>query len=617
MIVKENEEFPESLEDIRKYMDEDWGDLIENQDSATYLINHLKALKSQDYENSLKGYKTFLPPRLVRAAKIGNLSPFFGAGVSIAANIPTWSALLQKLGVSDELIQEPNLENDPLTLAELLSHEVGSHELQKALRRLMKTHSTPSIVHYLLAQLSQGVYVTTNYDTLFEKAWKAINDDKEPIVITTDSDFNKYNLDHNSIEAVDGRAIVLKIHGCANKGDEELILTRSQYRRHYRTNTVLFDAVRTLMLNKHMLFVGFGHRDPEITRLVDDSIHKYETAGGKAPEYYSLQFDMKEKTPEVFAARGMLALKSPVSLDSPEGLDYRTSGLAKSLIDICGAMNSSAHESLDIDEELDSSVSSLEKTLSTAMDKLTQAAEEIELDFNNELFVQSILDKALSDIGQLAGQGVYLLRRNGVIYKTSIPSELKDPKRQSEKKLADRFYVQQAKTFKEAFVSDSAESVFNLNSTIFMCKPLGDKTNYKGLLFCAAQVGEWKKPMDLKDDFLKAHPEASFILVDSNGIVLLAPNKEMEIGSPRNMPVNESGDGNQGYDYASLHRISRRDKLITRMWQNIVPVRQDDDVYNLSDLDIYSVVSEIRGTRWKLALSKPIPKVNYGDKNNA
>ncbi len=300
MIVEKNEA-PEHLSDIDRYIKNNWSPIYDDKDAIDFVRSHLKSLIDNDYVNSLSAYNTFVPPRLVNAAKIGNVSPFFGAGVSIAAGIPTWNGLLKNLGVSEELVKEPNLEHDPLTLAELLAHEVGYLELQKQLRAYMESVTTPSIAHYMLAQLSQGVYITTNYDTLFEIAWKKVNHGShEPMVITNDADFNRYGLDPLKLEPIDDNIILLKIHGCASRYDEELILTRSQYRKHYRTNKLLFESVTELMLQKHILFVGFSHKDPEITRLVDDAIHEYEKNGNKVPEYY-----------ETFAQRGEYSPLNP------------------------------------------------------------------------------------------------------------------------------------------------------------------------------------------------------------------------------------------------------------------------------------------------------------------
>lgn len=607
MIVTQNDK-PEHLHYIRTAIKNDWKQVVvESEASVDSILKHIDYLVSDGFEKELTAFKTFIPPRLVSASKTGSVSPFFGAGVSIAAGIPTWSKLLEKLGVSDDLVLEPNLENDPLTLAELLAHEIGFKELQRELRNLMTAATVPSIIHYLLAQLSQGVYVTTNYDTLFEIAWKRLNTGPDgPIVITNDADFARYGLNPDKIEPINGRVIILKIHGCASRHGEELILTRSQYRRHYRTNTSLFEAVRKLMLKNHMLFIGFSHRDPEITRLVDDAIHQYEKYNTQAPEFYSLQFDMKEKTPEVFAARGMLALRPPVSLSEPAEFDYRTAGLSKALVDFCAAMDSNVHESLDLDAELKKSINEIEIEISNVMSKLSLAAVEIADNLTDDVFIQNTLDSTLSALGSVAGQGVYLLHNNGDVRLHAIPAMLTSPGRRSVSALSSRFYVQQAKMFKEAFVSDSDKSTFNDHSTVFFCAPLGSKQHYKGLLFCAAQIGAWETPIRVRDAFLANHPDGSFILVDSNGVILLPPNQEFDPEGSLTLLGHESKSDNVGFEFEKLRRISRRDQLITRVWRNIVPIYQDDDVCDFSGLGMYSVVSEVQRTRWKLALSKPV-----------
>lgn len=128
-----------------------------------------------------------------------------------------------------------------------------------------------------------------------------------------------------------------------------------------------------------------------------------------------------------------------------------------------------------------------------------------------------------------------------------------------------------------------------------------------GLLFAAAQIGVWKLPLNLKQNLLQKNREASFVLVDSNGVVLLPPNNELSVAEPFNLPKGERPNDNLGFDYYALHRLSRRDQLISRVWKNIVPLAQDDDVQIFSDLKMYSVVSEVQPTRWKLALSIPMP----------
>lgn len=113
-------------------------------------------------------------------------------------------------------------------------------------------------------------------------------------------------------------------------------------------------------------------------------------------------------------------------------------------------------------------------------------------------------------------------------------------------------------------------------------------------------------PVALKTGAQKSHPNISFVLVDSNGIALLPPNDELEMGDPPKLPAGEKNEDNQGFDFAALHRVSRRDQLVSSVWRNIVPLAQDDDVLILSDLHYYSVISNLPETRWKLSLSVPL-----------
>lgn len=590
-----------------------WSPVAEPDASVDYVTRHLSVLNSSEYRTNLKSYQTFLPPRLVAAAKVGGLVPFFGAGVSGGAGVPSWATLLERLGGTGDLTSEPLLENDPLTLAELLAHEIGNVQLQDELRAIMLSKRIPSVGHYLLAQLSQPVYVTSNYDTLLEIAWEQLHEGPKPLVVTNDGDFVRFRLDPDNLKAPSGEVIILKIHGCASRKSEEMILTRSQYRRHYRTNKQLFKAVSSLLQSRHTLFLGFGHRDPEISRLVEDVIYRYENPGiltAIHPAFYSLQFDMKERTPEVFAARGIVALQPPLSLDSPQDFDYRTAGLSKALIDLIGAMDASAHEKLDLDTELEHSVRSLSTALEQAMVKLSLAGENI-LQFGSDLVqIHNEILAVQVDLGALAGQGVYLLQQNGDIVDCVLPAVLSCPDRRVSTSLSDRFYVRQAKTFRKAFVSDSAASQFNGQSTVFLCQPLGGESEYKGLLFAAAQIGAWALPVDLAATFLGRHLGGSFVLVDSNGVALVPPDGRPTPARPLRIPNTEKAEDNIGFDYADLHRLSRRDQLVARVWRNIVPLAQDDDVHSFSDLRMYSVASEVAPTRWKLALSVPLVMKN-------
>jgi hypothetical protein len=598
-----------------------WGPVAEAEESQLYIEKYVKQLVSLEYSVNLSSFSTFLPPRLVDAAKNGRLVPFFGAGVSIAAGIPPWGGLLEQMGVSKEIAADPHLTEDPLTAAELLAHEKGSEELQDTLRSFVKKFTIPALVHYFLARLAQPLYITTNYDILFETAWKCIHK-TAPIVVTSDGDLENDEIDRVAMMPLGDSPILLKLHGCASKSSEEMILTRRQYRRHYRSNKDLFKLARAIMESRHTMFMGFSHRDFEISRQVEDVIYSYElNRGSRAssnPAFYSLQFDMRERTPEIFAARGIVALQPPLSVDAPKEYDYRSAGLSKSLVDLLGAMDSEVHKRLDIDSELASFKDQMKNELQQALDILAKGERQLKSAAKQEdIGTQAILDHLLIELNKLdnlAGQGLYLLKKNGDIRACSLPQGLKDPRRTAKGVLAERFYVRQAKTYRKPFISDCDKSKFNGHGTFFICHPLGNGI-YEGLLFAAAQVGAWSLPIKLASEFWARHREGAFILLDSNGIALLPPSPGAEPSGPINNDLSgvaiepEEDSLNMGFPFEDLRRLSRRDRLISSIWRNVVPLAQDDDVRTFEpDLTMYSVVTELDPVRWKLALSVPYPR---------
>lgn len=560
-------------------------------------------MQLKKYKETLGAFETFLPPRLVRAAKDGGCIPFFGAGVSADADVPLWWDLLSRLGISHDLISEPELAHDPLTAAEVLAYQIGMPRLDEALRDAISRATTPALPHFLLAGLYQDVYVTTNYDCLFEIAWEKLHRVR-PRVITTDADLTA--LGQTGFEKEDGRPILFKLHGSADKDAEELILTRSQYRRHYRTNREMFECVRSCLARSNTLFIGFGHRDPEITRLVEDVIHAFEmqpAKEGPRPAFYSLQFNMGERTPEIFAARGIVALRPPISFSAPEEVDPRTVALTRSLIDLLGAIDSDTHQTLDLDQDLSRALERLESEIGAGIETLSGLVA-------NSMSPGAITKDELARVGEalgpLAAQGVYVLDGADGVASFWLPDGLRSEQR-GKTDLRRRPYVKQSRMYREPFASTTVGSVFNGNSTTFLCVPiLSGEKSYEGLVFSAFQVGDWKLLLELQTEIQAAHDgrDVSFLVVDSDGILLLPPNQEFP---PRDARIDgEAADANFGFDYEQLRRLSRRDRLVERIWNNIVPLSQDDDVLELGDVKIYSVVADVPSTRWKLAISIPV-----------
>jgi hypothetical protein len=150
------------------------------------------------------------------------------------------------------------------------------------------------------------------------------------------------------------------------------------------------------------------------------------------------------------------------------------------------------------------------------------------------------------------------------------------------------------------FISDLYQSKFNELATFSVCLPIIYENVFKGLLFSACQIGQWQEPVSQAVDIF--NKKRSVILVDSNGVCLFPPNKEFSYETE-----DYKSEKRTGYLYDDLLVLSRRDRLVNRIMENLVPLGKDDDVLSLSgDIKYYSLVREMSITRWKLTISSTI-----------
>jgi hypothetical protein len=566
-------------------------------------------------------FLTFWPPRMIEAFNKDHLTCFFGAGLSIPSGLPSWAEMLRDyFGLDQAVLTDDDLKSDPLTQAELASHRLGADKVQSLLREKLGTKYPTSTNHYLAAALRLPFYVTTNYDVIFRDAWNQINNRIDLVEITSDIDISRIWPSGIPVPSTH-ESYLFKIHGCLSKETEHLILTRSDYRRHYRSNDKFFSAVRHLLASYHVLFLGFSHKDPEVTRLVEDAIWQFEKAEitGKSvvstatqpkdserPHFYSLQFSMNYHTPEIFAARGIVALHSPLA--DPTVKDFRSSSLSRALSDLIGAAETGLAQKVSLDQFLEEYAEEITSELRKGLAMLSSYGPNAYASMQNEATFDW-MEELRNDLAELAGQGVYLINHEGKFIQACLPKELTNPERRN---AANRFgtrpYFQQAKTYREPFVSDCFRSIFNDNTTFSLCFPLVDKKGFAGLLFSACQPGAWKAPLRAAAKIWDRLPNLSILVVDANGVAVIPPNGEFNPEeSILAQEQEEDASHNIGFPYRKLLSLSRRNKLIERIMENVIPLRHDDDVLSLgADLRQYTVLTEIPIGRWKIGISDAI-----------
>ena len=201
----------------------------------------------------LPRYLRELAEDLGERARHGQLAAFVGAGVSAAAGLPTWEQLLDELagrtGLDDDL--RAGLARLPAQdAAALLARELGREQLETFVKeRFGPGHY--ALAHALIADLPVQEFVTTNYDPLVELAAADIGRDLS--VLPFD-------------DAVPGRPWLLKLHGDAAH-PESVVLTREEYLQFGDTRAALAGVLHSLLLTRHVLFVGTSMQDDDLIRI--------------------------------------------------------------------------------------------------------------------------------------------------------------------------------------------------------------------------------------------------------------------------------------------------------------------------------------------------------------
>ncbi len=229
-------------------------------DAASHAAAQAERVRRADWPTDLTNSLKAEGDRLANHALRGELALFLGAGVSMAAGLPSWGGLLDELaeraGMSPgERVALGELRNalDQATVVERRLKERGE-KIGQAVASLLGSRRHYAIAHALLAALPVREAITTNYDQLFEEAWARPEPDDLSIL-------------PGAIKP-DARRWLLKMHGCLSDPDR-VVLTRSSYTRYDEQLPALSGMVQAFLVTRHVLFVGFSLSDDNFHRIVD------------------------------------------------------------------------------------------------------------------------------------------------------------------------------------------------------------------------------------------------------------------------------------------------------------------------------------------------------------
>ncbi|WP_166207392.1 SIR2 family NAD-dependent protein deacylase [Cognatiluteimonas telluris] len=177
-----------------------------------------------------------------------------GAGFSRGAattgdsnsRLPLWSdlsgALAKDLGADSRA--------DPLRLAEEYCAYFGRPALYDLIKKEMNDVAwSPGTLHKTLLELPWSDVLTTNWDTLLERA---SNDVNKPVynIVTRQEDLSS---------ACSPR--IVKLHGTVNL-TEELVFTQEDYRKYRQKQAAFVNFARQVFIENELCLVGFSGDDP-------------------------------------------------------------------------------------------------------------------------------------------------------------------------------------------------------------------------------------------------------------------------------------------------------------------------------------------------------------------
>ena len=214
---------------------------------------------------------------------------YVGAGISMGAGMPSWEQLLNELidliegkGLVPERVAEMReLSKSPnkyLMIAEEI-RDLIQKDLENLIRdRFEDRTKKPTSVHDIIVKLNSKFIITTNYDTLIEKAIVKNYDNHFPTIYTyNDSASINYSLWNND-------HFVLKAHGDA-KTPKEIILTERDYRHIIHNLSGYQSILHAIFSTNSILFVGASLSDPELLLLLG---YIHNIFHGGSPTHYAL-----------------------------------------------------------------------------------------------------------------------------------------------------------------------------------------------------------------------------------------------------------------------------------------------------------------------------------------
>ena len=187
---------------------------------------------------------------------------FVGAGCSVAAGLPAWKEMI------DKLLNEYSIETkdtDLLRLASRIERKVGKLKLRESIAESLRTSpDTTSPLFDKLTRLDVNLFITTNYDHLLEDTFR--KNGYSPVAITDDKDLPAVDRDKKTI---------VKLHGDINSVSS-IVVTKSDYTKYKSNHKGFIEWLNAIVAHNTVIFIGTSFDDPRLNDMDDHVVELFE-----------------------------------------------------------------------------------------------------------------------------------------------------------------------------------------------------------------------------------------------------------------------------------------------------------------------------------------------------
>ncbi|MCT4620495.1 MAG: SIR2 family protein [Marinisporobacter sp.] len=290
---------------------------LDNQEINKKKIMRIQALsklkeyvkKQQDENCSVKEIKKLIDEK--------KLILFVGAGVSMNAGLPSWDYLIKELAEELDFESEIFMEmGNSLELAEY--YELMKGSLNNLVKKKNKEwHSEDkgiedSKIHKLITKLKVPIIYTTNYDRWLEKAFEKYNGENSYTRIMNIANLSEIDNDKTQI---------IKLHGDFEE-QNSIVLTESSYFERLDFHTPLDIKLKSDILGKSILFIGYSLKDINIRYLLYkiESIWKSSSYHYDKPQSYIFTTEYNPIQEKILESRNVKTVYSDID-NAKEGLE--------------------------------------------------------------------------------------------------------------------------------------------------------------------------------------------------------------------------------------------------------------------------------------------------------